>query len=155
MDCGWLGVSIFGHNVVDVAEPDPLTLYADTILVDAWCLRSALVRYAQAEPKRATVLHALMRRLDVALGAGDRRDGVLAVVLRFDELALAMSTWAADRAANDVPTPLVDDVVREVAEAFDQLGVPEESMDPAEWKGMRSSEGRRPPKAKKADKPET
>ena len=133
-----------------MAEPDPLTLYADTILVDAWCLRSALVRYAQAEPKRATVLHALMRRLDAALSSGDRRDGVLAVVGRFEELAKAMSTWAADRSVNEVPTRLVDAVISEVAESFEQLGVPEESIDPAEWKGMRSTEGRRPPKAKKA-----
>ena len=125
-------------------------MYADTILVDAWCLRSALVRYAQAEPKRTTVLHALMRRLDAALSAGDRRDGVLTVVGRFDELARAMSTWAADRSVNEVPTRLVDAVTAEVAASFEQLGVPEESIDPAEWKGMRSTEGRRPPKAKKA-----
>jgi hypothetical protein len=135
-----------------VAKPDPMTLYADTILVDGWCLRSALVRYAQAEPVRSTVVHALMRRLDAALAAPTDRaplDALAAVVERFDELARTMSTWAADRTAHPVPNESVDLVCAEAASLYEQLGVPEESVDPAEWRGMRSSEGRRPPRAAK------
>jgi hypothetical protein len=135
-----------------VAKPDPLTLYADTVLVDGWCLRSALVRYAQAEPVRSTVVHALMRRLDAALAAAldrARLDALATVVERFDGLAATMSTWAADRAAHSVPNDSVDSVAADVAALYDHLGVPEESIDPAEWKGMRSSEGRRPPRVAK------
>jgi hypothetical protein len=135
-----------GRKVVDVAAPDPVMLYADRILIDGWCLRSALVRYAQAEAHRSTVLHALLRRFDAAWpsASGDLRAGLLSVAARFEVLAVAMSEWAADRSSHAIPTPLVDAVCTEVAGAFERLGVPEESNDPAEWRGMRGAEGRRP-----------
>ncbi len=137
-----------------MAKPDPMTLYADTILTDGWCLRSALVRYAQAEPVRSTVVHALMRRLDAALAAAaldgpEQRSALGAVVERFDELAGIMSRWATDRAAHPVPNDSVDSVCSATTAMFERLGVPEESIDPAEWRGMRSSEGRRPPRVAK------
>lgn len=130
-----------------MAQPDPLTEYADRILVDGWCLRSALVRYAQAQPKRSTELHALMRRLDAAIAAGSpHRELLLDTVTRFEELAVVMSTWAANRAAHARPDDAVDHLMTSTSAEFDRLGVPHEQMDPAEWKGMRASEGRRPPK---------
>ncbi len=133
-----------------MAQSDPLTEYADRILVDGWCLRSALVRYAQAQPKRATTLHALMRRLDAAIVPNSpHRDSLVETVIRFEELALVMSTWAADRATHSRRDDEVDRVMAATAAEFDRLGVPEERMDPAEWKGMRASEGRRAPKKPK------
>jgi hypothetical protein len=131
-----------------VARPDPLTLYADNLLVDGWCLRSGLVRYAQAEAKRATVVHALMRRFDAALATADAdRKAVLAdVIARFDALALVVAQWAANRSAHAIPNGFVDEFVATTLADFERLDVPEESIDPTEWRGMRSSEGRRPAK---------
>jgi hypothetical protein len=130
-----------------MAQPDPLTEYADRILVNGWCLRSALVRYAQAQPVRATALHTMMRRLDAAIvPASNLRESLLPTVARFDELALTMSTWAADRATHPRPDDAVDEVMSRTAAEFERLQVPEEHLDAAEWKGMRASEGRRQPK---------
>ena len=130
-----------------MAQPDPLAEYADRIVVDGWCLRSALVRYAQAQPVRATKLHGLMRRLDAALApSSPHRPTLIPTVARFDDLALTMSAWAADRSTHARPDELVDNVMAATSAEFEQFGVPEEQIDPAEWKAMRSSEGRRAPK---------
>jgi hypothetical protein len=130
-----------------MAQPDPLTEYADRILVNGWCLRSALVRYAQAQPVRTTALHTMMRRLDAAIvPTSSLRESLLETVARFDQLALVMSTWAADRAARIRPDDAVDEVMASTMSDFERLQVPEEHIDAAEWKGMRASEGRRPPK---------
>jgi hypothetical protein len=130
-----------------MAQPDPQTEYADRILVNGWCLRSALVRYAQAQPVRATALHTMMRRLDAAIvPSSTLRESLLPTVARFDQLALVMSTWAADRAAHVRPDNDVDEVMASTTTEFARLQVPEEHIDPAEWKGMRASEGRRPPR---------
>lgn len=140
-----------------MATVDPMTQYADKIIVDGWCLRSGLVRYAQAEPKRSTMVHAFMRRLDAALSiADDRRKVELSpVVGRFETLASAVSQWAAQRHANPIPNALVDELLHDTTLAFELLNVPEESADPAERRGMRSSEGRRPPKAKPSSSSES
>ena len=142
-------------TLTPVAEPDPLTLYADTIHADGWCLKSALVRYAQAEPKRTTQVHALMRRLDAALASADsaRRETLAGVVARFEELAATMSDWAADRAGHPVGSATVDTFVADLTTEFEHLEVPEESVDSDEWRGLRSSEGRRPPRQKKSTAP--
>jgi hypothetical protein len=130
-----------------MAQPDPLTEYADRILVNGWCLRSALVRYAQAQPVRATALHTIMRRLDAAIVASSPvRDSLLETVSRLDALALVMSTWAADPSAHPRPDNTVDEVMMSTVSEFERLKVPEEHVDPTEWKGMRASEGRRPQK---------
>jgi hypothetical protein len=130
-----------------MAQPDPLTEYADRILVNGWCLRSALVRYAQAQPVRATALHTMMRRLDAAIvPSSSLRESLLPTVARFDELALMMSTWAADRAAHPRPDDAVDEIMAQATAEFERLQVPKEHIDASEWKGMRASEGRRPPK---------
>ena len=133
-----------------MATSDPMTQYADTILVNGWCLRSGLVRYAQAEPLRSTTVHGLMRRLDAVLGSAtsDRLVELSAIVARFEGLALAISQWAADRSAHELPNNMVDQLLGEIPQLFDEFNVPEESMDPSQWRGARSSEGRRVPKAK-------
>jgi hypothetical protein len=136
-----------------MARPDPLTEYADRLLTDGWCLRSALVRYAQAQPVRATSLHALMRRLDAAIvPSSELRESLTPTVAQFDAFALVMATWAADRSSYLRPDDAVDAVLASTRAEFERLQVPEEQIDQAEWKGMRASEGRRPPK--KAAKPE-
>ena len=129
-----------------VTDSDALTNYADKIYAGGWSLRSALVRYGQAEPTRSTILHRLMRRLDAALGAAseDDRTTLAPILLQFEALAGAMSTWANDRRSCDIPTPMVDATGAEAVAEFERLGVPEESIDPAEWRGSRSAEGRKP-----------
>ncbi len=124
--------------------------YAETERVGQWSLRSALVRYAQPEPVRAGHVLELVRRLDAALAPsrsrlerGDTDDAIealLTVALELDELADLFANWAND-ISQPRPTNEVDERCAHVLELLDELGVPQESVDPSEWKGRGPKRG--------------
>jgi hypothetical protein len=116
-----------------------------------WSLRSALVRYAQPEPQRVNDILELVRRVDAVLaksGArlgregpalwdaverdGDAPDpylvGVLNAARELDGLGEVLATWAVDRGRR--PDAEVDQVVADVAQRLDVLGVPREERPP-------------------------
>jgi hypothetical protein len=125
-----------------------------------WSLRSALVRYAQPEPERASAVLSLVRRIEWALHqhadllrregaaiwsgvvAGDPppagQAGQVTELLRalrpLDELGDSLARWAADR-AGDRPDTRVDDVTAEVARSIEALGVPDEEPPPRPTRG--------------------
>ncbi len=114
-----------------------------------WSLRAALVRYAQAEPKRVSDLLEQVRRVEgvfhghrklleqhgpelwSALQGGPTTPehavlvGVLDATVQLDRAGEALATWAVDR-AGDAPDALVDEVTSEVGQRLDEIGVPRE-----------------------------
>lgn len=60
-------IAVEMRDEVPVDPADSLANYAESARVDDWTLRSALVRFAQPEPTRASVVLHLVRRLDAAL----------------------------------------------------------------------------------------
>jgi hypothetical protein len=126
-----------------------------------WSLRSALVRYAQAEPVRVGQVLELVRRIEAALhsqakvlaadGAAlweatvaptvalDDPNAALVGLLRataeLDRLADVVVAWAVDRHGPQ-PDADVDAVVRDVTERLDALKVPrEERQGPPRRRG--------------------
>jgi hypothetical protein len=139
-------------------EPPELARLVDVAecpRVEDWSLRSALVRYAQPQPGRASVILQLVRRIDGAVHPQAKvlrvegptiwaalRDGggpatgpagfvvaVLRVSLLLDGLGDALAGWAVDPSAPR-PDDEVDTVTAEVARRLDALGVPDERDRP-------------------------
>ncbi len=141
-----------------MSDVDPLALvdYAERSRVGDWSLRSALVRYAQPEPRRAGAVLELVRRTDGALkpyarllertpslvaAARDRTAvdtlddeeraavAIVAVALDLDRLGDILAHWATDTSAPR-PDDEVDRVARQVFDALAGLGVERESRPP-------------------------
>jgi hypothetical protein len=132
------------------SELAALVDFAERPRSDDWSLRAALVRYAQAEPKRVSDLLEQVRRVEAvfhghrklleqhgpALWAALDGDpspeperaalvGVLGATQELDRVGDALAAWAVDR-VGDPPDELVDAVTRRVGERLDEIGVPRE-----------------------------
>lgn len=137
-------------------EPEPPELarlldFAERSRTGDWSLRSALVRYAQANPERVRQVLELVRRLDAGLhahaklvvaegpdlwralesgtappsAAGALVVGMLGAATELDRLADLLAAWAVDR-SGPRPDAEVDAVVRDVTKRLDDLGVARE-----------------------------
>lgn len=117
-----------------------LVTYAERARTDDWTLRSALVRYAQVAPERASIVLELIRRTDGALAhldthperASAEDEPMLDVARVLDEIGDILAGWAVERGApphEDVETRARDGAARLAA-----LGIEREHR-----------EGRRPP----------
>ena len=142
------------------AEIEPLELarlvdVSECSRVDDWSLRSALVRYAQPEPGRASSVLALVRRIEAVLhphakllrtegpaiwsaleGGGGPTTGPTAFVIEvlrvsqgLDRLGDTLAAWAVDVSAPR-PDDEVDATTAEVKARLDALGVPDERDRP-------------------------
>jgi hypothetical protein len=125
--------------------------FAERSRAGDWSLRSALVRYAQANPERVSRVLDLVRRIEFALhphnkllakegpllweavqtGAAPASEpsalvvGLLQASAELDRLADDVVAWAVDR-AGERPDAEVDSVVADVAQRLDELGVARE-----------------------------
>jgi len=119
-----------------------------------WSLRAALTRYAQPQPRRASDVIELLRRIEFALRPhaklferegpsvwrdlqGDGSNGTdelvvegLRALAELDRLGNALATWAVAR-QGERPDALVDTVVADVGARLERLGVPHEERPPA------------------------
>lgn len=128
---------------------------AECSRVGDWSLRSALVRYAQPQPGRASRILGLVRRIEAVLhphakllradghtiwaaleGGGGPTTGpaafvteVLRVSQRLDHLGDVLAGWALDVSAPR-PDAEVDAVTADVKARLDGLGVPDERDRP-------------------------
>ncbi len=133
--------------------------YAERGRTGDWSLRSALVRYAQGQPRRVRNLLELVRRLDAALHAHSRTlakegpavwaavseardDGehaplvsLLLVARQLDDLAEELAAWADAPRERPRPDEEVDAVTAAVAKRLAELGVPEEEPIPRGFRG--------------------
>lgn len=132
----------------DVEPPQlaHLLAYAERPRADDWSLRSALTRFAQPQPARASRLIEELRRLEVglaahrktleqdgpsvwaALQAGDDATPLLQLlrgVQTVDTCAGALTTWAVDR-GGERPDAAVDAATDELVRCLDALGIPRE-----------------------------
>lgn len=117
---------------VDSTEVARLVDYAERSRADDWSLRSALVRYAQLAPERASAVLELVRRTDGALKhlaqhperATDADGPLLAVARSLDQIGDLLATWAVDR--GEPPHDQVDRIAREVFQELGRLGVERE-----------------------------
>jgi hypothetical protein len=148
------------------ADPEPPELarlldFAERPRTGDWSLRSALVRYAQANPERVSLVLDLVRRIEAGLHpharlqakegpelwrsletgivpaapAGALVVGLLQAAVELDRVADRLATWAVDR-NGDRPDDDVDAVVRDVAQRLDDLGVArEERQGPPRRRG--------------------
>jgi hypothetical protein len=151
------------------ADPEPPELallldFAERPRVEGWSLRSALVRYAQADPVRVSQVLELVRRIEAAwqphaklfakegpvlwtgLSAGTVPVGephalvvgTLAAAQQLDQMADRVATWAVDRSP-DRPDAAVDRAVADVTARLDGLGVArEERQGPPPRRGRRA-----------------
>ncbi|MBA2338566.1 MAG: hypothetical protein H0V96_12580 [Acidimicrobiia bacterium] len=140
----------------EIAPPELARLidFAERSREHDWSLRSALTRYAQGQPQRASDVLALVRRIESVIPshlASLRRDGptlwdelqssdapphtgdsVLPELLRgmieFDRLGDILAEWAADPTGptGERPDSAVDAVTLDVDQRLEQLGVPHE-----------------------------
>lgn len=138
----------------DVEPPELARLidYAERPRAHDWSLRSALTRYAQGQPQRASDLLELVRRIEFAVGphlqsigadgsalwrelqGGDPAGadepllGLLGGMVDLDRLGDVLAEWAGDPVGptGERPDDVVDAVTAEVAARLDQLGVPHE-----------------------------
>lgn len=131
------------HGPVDGLPDGPhLVDYAESSRVGDWSLRSALVRFAQPEPTRASAVLELVRRTDGALKPHRRRLeataaptspalDVASFVVHGDEVSVAADAAVLDARAADLARVLArvpdgDAVVAAYAEAE---GLPAEERD--------------------------
>jgi len=140
---------------VEPPELQRLVDFAERPRTSDWSLRSALVRYAQPQPERASTVLSLARRIEWALHqhsdllrrhgdeiwAGVAGDGtpaagplehlieLLRAAERLDRLGDDLARWADD-VAGPRPDAEIDDVTADVAHKIDALGVPPESAPP-------------------------
>ncbi|MDQ3783105.1 MAG: hypothetical protein M3349_09250 [Actinomycetota bacterium] len=149
----------------DVEPPELARLidFAERSRAHDWSLRSALTRYAQGQPQRASDVLALVRRIESVVPshlASLRRDGpalwnevrsgsarhtgdpVLVELLRgmieLDRLGDILAEWAADPTGptGERPDAAVDAVTVDIAQRLEQLGVPhEERQRPVRQRG--------------------
>ena len=147
-------------------DPEPPELarlldFAERPRTGDWSLRSALVRYAQANPERVSRVLDLVRRIEAGLhpharllvkegpdlwraletGAVPAEPasalvvGLLQAAAELDGVADRLAAWAVDR-NGDRPDRDVDAVVRDVAQRLDDLGVArEERQGPPRRRG--------------------
>lgn len=117
--------------------PADLIGLAERARTDDWTMRSALVRYAQPEPLRASAVLELIRRLDGALHPharaierGDEPDeaarSLLAPAAVLDHLGDVLVAWARDPAQSR-PDDVVDGLVRDVFGQLADLDIPRET----------------------------
>ncbi len=150
-------------------DPEPPELaqlldFAERPRVEGWSLRSALVRYAQADPVRVSQVMELVRRIEAAWqphakvfakegpvlwamlaeGATPTAEphallvALLATAQELDEMADRVATWAVDRSP-DRPDAVVDRVVADVTARLDELGVArEERQGPPPRRGRKA-----------------
>ena len=140
------------------ADVDPPALarlidFAERPRTNDWSLRAALVRYAQPEPQRVNDLLDLVRRTEWALGEqrarfereGERlwsaledgeavasdapAIGILRVASELDRLGDVLAAWAVDISGTR-PDAEVDNVIDDVAQQLDVLGVPQQERPP-------------------------
>jgi hypothetical protein len=122
--------------------------FAERTRVGDWSLRSALCRYAQAQPRRVREVLDLVRRIEFALPAHAKRlaregpaiwsalggatDDVLVELVRamseLDELGDVLADWAEDRAGKH-PEAGVDAVTQAVGHRLDALDLPREERE--------------------------
>lgn len=129
---------------MDTEEIARLVDYAEVARDDDWSLRSALVRYAQVAPVRASAVLELVRRTDGALKPlalhperATEADGpLLDVARRLDALGDVLAAWAIDR--GDPPHDRIDAIARDVLDALGELGIERE-----EWTGRPPPGARR------------
>lgn len=151
---------------VEPAELARLLDFPERSRVDDWGLRSAVVRFGQPEPERASRLLEVVRRTEGALhshldqlradgpalwraltedtgapdGSLDRVLGLLHVATELDRAGDALAAWAADW-PGPPPTTEVDAVTSDVAERLDALGVPAEEGPPPGVRSGRAGRG--------------
>lgn len=140
---------------IEPPELARLVEVAEWARVDDWSLRSALVRYAQPQPGRASTILGLVRRIEAALhpqakllraegpaiwaavgdGGGPTTGpkGFVVALLRvsqlLDGLGDTLAAWAVDPSAPR-PDDEVDAVTAEVARRLDAMGVPRDGDRP-------------------------
>lgn len=125
---------------MDSSDLERLVDYAERPRSHEWTLRSALVRYAQLAPQRASVVLELIRRTDGALShldghperVGDEDEPKLAVAAVLDEIGDDLARWAVERGSP--PHDEIEFKARSAASALSELGIEREQWD-----------GRRPP----------
>ena len=131
---------------IEPPELARLVDFSERARSDDWSLRSALVRYAQPQPQRVNDILDLVRRVEWAIGKQSKRvekDGAalwaaleadddgdeLVALLRaaqeLDALGDVVVAWAVDR-SGDSPDARVDEVVADVGQQLDALGIPHE-----------------------------
>jgi hypothetical protein len=136
--------------------------FAERARAGGWSLRSALVRYAQPQPRRVSQVLELVRRIEFAvhplgrLFAGEGRQiwsaaesgaapsseehgvavGLVRAAAELDRLADRLVAWAVDR-AGPRPDDEVDSVVLDVTRRLDDLGVAREEQRPGPPPGAR------------------
>lgn len=144
-------------------EPPELARLVDVAehaRVEDWSLRSALVRYAQPQPGRASTILGLVRRIEavlhpqakllrsegpaiweaIASGGGPTSGpqafvvAVLRVTQALDALGGTLAAWAVDPSA-DRPDAEVDAVTAEVTRQLDAIGVPHQGDRPRPPRG--------------------
>ena len=126
---------------------------AERSRVGDWSLRSALVRYAQAEPGRVSRVLDAVRRLDAGLkphakalekdpaSADELVSGLLEVAAQLDELGDRFAAWAVARDPALRPGPEVDELVDALQARLDALGVAREENRPSPGPGGRPRRG--------------
>lgn len=151
-------------------DPEPPELaqlldFAERPRVQGWSLRSALVRYAQADPVRVSQVLELVRRIEAAwqphtkllvqqgpevwatLDGGPPPDaepqallvGLLGAARDLDEMADRVAAWAVDRSP-DRPDAVVDAAVADVTKRLDAMGVArEERQGPPPRRGRKAA----------------
>jgi hypothetical protein len=148
----------------DVGPPDLARLldYAERPRTHDWSLRSALTRYAQGQPQRASDVLELVRRIESAMAphlrsigpdgsalwrevqSGDAAPsadpvvGLLRGMLELDRLGDLLADWAGDPIGPTGvrPDAAVDATIASVARRLEQLGVPrEERQRPPRQRG--------------------
>ena len=122
---------------------------AERSRVGDWSLRSALVRYAQAEPVRVGRVLDVVRRLEAGLKphlkalekhpepADDRVAGLLGVAAQLDELGDRFAAWAVALDPALRPGTEVDELVAALGERLDVLGVARDEARPSPGPGGR------------------
>ena len=146
-------------------ELDALVDFAERPRAADWSLRAALVRYAQAQPRRVSDLLEQVRRVEGvfhghrklleqhgaelwgALDGGPSEPehtalvGVLAATRELDRAGEVLATWAVDR-GGEPPDAVVDEVTASVGRQLDEIGVPrEQPHDGQRPRGGRGSRG--------------
>jgi hypothetical protein len=145
--------------MADVEPPElaRLLAYAERPRVDDWSLRSALTRYGQPQPLRASRLTEIMRRLDRGLSmhaaeiegdgaarweavaaarADDAAGELLLAAAAVDRFADALAAWAVAR-AGDRPDAALDAVADDVEACVERLGIPKEEERPNRASGRK------------------
>lgn len=124
------------HRSGDAPDGRRIIDYAEAERVGGWTLRSALVRFAQPEPVRASAVLELVRRTDGALhghrtgqAPDDEEPGLvplLTVALALDRLGDVLAEWAVDITAPR-PSAVVDEIAADAFARLADLGVPRET----------------------------